>query len=61
MSEPRSLDDAQRLGRLEHVHEVVSRLLEVEQAEPGRVDDLLVEGLHSSMTSWCRMRGVDTF
>lgn len=57
-AEPHTLEDIRRLADLEHVHEVVTRLLEQERAEPGRADDLLAQALHSSVTSWCRLRGV---
>lgn len=53
------LDNARRLGELEHAHAILGQLLAHERLSPGSVDDGLVQGLHHSVTSWCRMRGVE--
>lgn len=53
----RTVEDARRLGMLEHVAELLAVLRDREAVSPGAVEELLVYGLHNAITGWCRVTG----
>lgn len=49
------LDNARRLGELEHVAELVEDLLRREREHPGSVGDVAIQGIHNAVTFWSRL------